>query len=260
MKQPDETREDAPAGKAGDVDVVILGAGINGAGLFRDLCAQGINCFIVDKADFGSGTSAAPSRLIHGGLKYLETGEFGLVAQSTLERNLLLEERAALCQPAADGHPDLFLGQGHVGGAAHAARLDQRAAQPRRHPYQDRPDDLRFLWLAAPGDAAPPAGRAKQGVARHAGPDRIDRRHRHLLRRQDQPPRAAGGRTDRRRAGGQCRLQRGQLHVADLRLERGADVQAGQWRRVFAAAEAGRQRRRAHGSTMSTPRSARRRK
>jgi glycerol-3-phosphate dehydrogenase len=73
-----------------DVDVVILGAGVNGAGLFRDLCAQGVDCVIVDKADFGSGTSSAPSRLIHGGLKYLETGEFGLVAQSTLERNLLL--------------------------------------------------------------------------------------------------------------------------------------------------------------------------
>lgn len=75
----------------GDVDVVILGAGVNGAGLFRDLCAQGVNCLIVDKSDFGSGTSAAPSRLIHGGLKYLETGEFGLVAQSALERNLLLK-------------------------------------------------------------------------------------------------------------------------------------------------------------------------
>ncbi len=74
----------------GAVDVVILGGGVNGAGLFRDLCAQGICCLLVDKGDFGSGTSAAPSRLIHGGLKYLETGEFGLVAQSTLERNLLL--------------------------------------------------------------------------------------------------------------------------------------------------------------------------
>ncbi|MCV3738991.1 glycerol-3-phosphate dehydrogenase/oxidase [Rhizobium sp. TRM96647] len=73
------------------VDVVILGAGVNGAGLFRDLSLQGVSCLIVDKADFGSGTSAAPSRLIHGGLKYLETGEFGLVAQSTLERNLLLK-------------------------------------------------------------------------------------------------------------------------------------------------------------------------
>ena len=71
-------------------EVVIFGAGVNGAGLFRDLCEQGVECLIVDKGDFGSGASAAPSRLIHGGLKYLETGEFRLVAQSTLERNLLL--------------------------------------------------------------------------------------------------------------------------------------------------------------------------
>ena len=96
---------DNPAGRlaamaaTGEVDVVILGAGINGAGLFRDLCAQGVSCLIVDKADFGSGTSAAPSRLIHGGLKYLETGEFGLVAQSTLERNLLLRNAPHCVEP-----------------------------------------------------------------------------------------------------------------------------------------------------------------
>lgn len=82
-----------------DVDVLILGAGINGAGLFRDLCEQGLRCVIVDKGDFGSGTSAAPSRLIHGGIKYLETGEFGLVAQSTLERNLLLRNAPHCVEP-----------------------------------------------------------------------------------------------------------------------------------------------------------------
>ncbi|GAB5511404.1 MAG: glycerol-3-phosphate dehydrogenase/oxidase [Hyphomicrobiales bacterium] len=82
-----------------EVDVVVIGAGINGAGLFRDLCEQGISCLIVDKADYGSGTSAAPSRLIHGGLKYLETGEFGLVAQSTLERNLLLRNAPHCVSP-----------------------------------------------------------------------------------------------------------------------------------------------------------------
>jgi glycerol-3-phosphate dehydrogenase len=84
-----------------DIDVLILGAGINGAGLFRDLCEQGLDCVIVDKADYGSGTSAAPSRLIHGGLKYLETGEFGLVAQSTLERNLLLRNAPHRVEPLA---------------------------------------------------------------------------------------------------------------------------------------------------------------
>lgn len=82
-----------------DAEVVIVGAGINGAGLFRDLCEQGVRCVIVDKADFGSGTSAAPSRLIHGGLKYLETGELGLVAQSTLERNLLLRNAPHCVKP-----------------------------------------------------------------------------------------------------------------------------------------------------------------
>lgn len=82
-----------------DIDVLILGAGINGAGLFRDLCEQGVTCAIVDKGDYGGGTSAAPSRLIHGGIKYLETGELRLVAQSTLERNLLLKNAPHLVKP-----------------------------------------------------------------------------------------------------------------------------------------------------------------
>lgn len=99
-------------GLPGDVDVVILGAGINGAGLFRDLSAQGVSCCIVDKADFGSGTSAAPSRLIHGGLKYLETGEFGLVAQSTLERNLLLKNAPHYVSPLPTVIPIFSWGKG----------------------------------------------------------------------------------------------------------------------------------------------------
>lgn len=73
------------------VSVLIVGGGINGAGLFRDLSLQGVDCLLIDKTDFASGASCAPSRLIHGGVKYLETGEFRLVAESTLERNLLLK-------------------------------------------------------------------------------------------------------------------------------------------------------------------------
>jgi glycerol-3-phosphate dehydrogenase len=71
-------------------DVVIIGAGINGCGLFRELALQGIRVLLIEREDFCAGASCAPSRLIHGGIKYLETGEFRLVAQSTLERNLLL--------------------------------------------------------------------------------------------------------------------------------------------------------------------------
>ncbi len=71
--------------------VVIVGGGINGCGLFRDLCEQGLDVLLIERTDFCSGASAAPSRLIHGGIKYLETGEFRLVGQSARERNLLLK-------------------------------------------------------------------------------------------------------------------------------------------------------------------------
>jgi len=76
------------------VSVLIVGGGINGAATFRDLALQGVDCLIVEKGDWCGGASAAPSRLIHGGLKYLETGEFRLVAESTRERNLLLRNAA----------------------------------------------------------------------------------------------------------------------------------------------------------------------
>ncbi|GBQ83768.1 glycerol-3-phosphate dehydrogenase/oxidase [Asaia krungthepensis] len=80
-------------------DVTIIGAGINGVGLFRELAMQGINVLLIDRDDICAGASAAPSRLIHGGIKYLETGEFRLVAQSTLERNLLLRNAPHLVTP-----------------------------------------------------------------------------------------------------------------------------------------------------------------
>ncbi len=70
--------------------VLIIGAGINGCGTFRDLCLQGVDCLLVDRVDVCSGASAAPSRLIHGGIKYLETNEFRLVRESAIERNRLL--------------------------------------------------------------------------------------------------------------------------------------------------------------------------
>ena len=70
--------------------VLIVGAGINGCGTFRDLCLQGVDCLLIDRSDICSGASAAPSRLIHGGIKYLETNEFRLVKESAMERNRLL--------------------------------------------------------------------------------------------------------------------------------------------------------------------------
>ena len=60
-------------------DIVIIGGGANGTGLYRDLSLQGIPTLLLEKGDYSSGTSASPSRLAHGGLRYLETGEVSLV-------------------------------------------------------------------------------------------------------------------------------------------------------------------------------------
>ena len=70
--------------------VLIIGGGVIGAGLFRELALQGVEALLVDRSDFSSGCSAAPSRMIHGGWRYLEFGESKLVQQSVTERNLLL--------------------------------------------------------------------------------------------------------------------------------------------------------------------------
>jgi len=74
-----------------DCEVLILGGGVNGTGLLRELALQGIHAVLVDKADFSAGASSKSSRMIHGGLRYLENAEFRLVSESVLERNRLLK-------------------------------------------------------------------------------------------------------------------------------------------------------------------------
>ncbi|HOD80618.1 MAG: Aerobic glycerol-3-phosphate dehydrogenase [Planctomycetes bacterium ADurb.Bin126] len=79
--------------------VVILGGGINGAGLLRELALQGIPCLLVDKADFAAGATSKSSRMIHGGLRYLENREFALVRESLYERNRLLDNAPHYVSP-----------------------------------------------------------------------------------------------------------------------------------------------------------------
>ncbi|MFC5409790.1 FAD-dependent oxidoreductase [Larkinella bovis] len=81
------------------VPVLIIGAGINGAGLLRELSLQGIDAVLIDKGDFMSGASAAPSRMIHGGLRYLENRETRLVKESLAERNRLLRNAPHYVKP-----------------------------------------------------------------------------------------------------------------------------------------------------------------
>src|SRR6266850_3299764 len=73
-----------------EFDLIIIGAGINGAGVARDAAMRGLKVLLLDKGDIGSGTSSWTTRLIHGGLRYLEHGEFGLVRESLREREALM--------------------------------------------------------------------------------------------------------------------------------------------------------------------------
>jgi len=82
-----------------EVSVLVVGGGINGAGLFRELALQGVDVLLVEKSDFGAGASGASSRMIHGGLRYLEFGEFQLVKESVRERNLLLQNAPHFVRP-----------------------------------------------------------------------------------------------------------------------------------------------------------------
>ncbi|RCS62203.1 glycerol-3-phosphate dehydrogenase/oxidase [Microbacterium sp. JB110] len=76
--------------EAGRTSVVVIGGGINGISTFRDLALQGVDVVLVERSDFASGASAASSHMVHGGIRYLENGEFRLVRESVQERNRLL--------------------------------------------------------------------------------------------------------------------------------------------------------------------------
>ena len=82
-----------------EVPVLIVGGGINGVGLLRELALQGVDALLVDKSDFCSGTSSASTRVIHGGLRYLENGQFRLVKESLRERNRLMKNAPHYVRP-----------------------------------------------------------------------------------------------------------------------------------------------------------------
>ena len=77
--------------QAGRTSVLIIGGGINGVGTFRDLSLQGIDVTLIERGDYCQGASGASSHMIHGGIRYLENGEFRLVRESVVERNALLK-------------------------------------------------------------------------------------------------------------------------------------------------------------------------
>jgi glycerol-3-phosphate dehydrogenase len=98
-------------------DVLVVGGGITGAGLALDLAARGLRTALIERDDWAAATSSASSRLVHGGLRYLERFELGLVRDSCLERGLLLRNAAGLVWP------ENFVFPLHRGGATGRVKL-----------------------------------------------------------------------------------------------------------------------------------------
>ncbi len=86
--------------RAGTFDLLVIGGGINGAGIARDAAMRGLRVALIEKGDFASGTSSKSSKLIHGGIRYLQMGDFRLVRTACRERDLLRRRLAPhLVQP-----------------------------------------------------------------------------------------------------------------------------------------------------------------
>ncbi len=81
------------------MDLLVIGGGITGAGIARDAALRGIRTALIEKGDFGAGTSSHSSRLVHGGLRYLEQGDFRLVFEASRERRVLLAIAPHLVRP-----------------------------------------------------------------------------------------------------------------------------------------------------------------
>src|SRR5215510_14356491 len=82
-------------------DLLVIGGGITGCGIARDAALRGLTVALVEKDDFASGTSSRSSRLIHGGVRYLEHGHLHLVFESSAERRRLLQLAPHLVRPLA---------------------------------------------------------------------------------------------------------------------------------------------------------------
>ncbi|MBF7731405.1 glycerol-3-phosphate dehydrogenase/oxidase [Pseudomonas sp. N040] len=82
-----------------DWDLIVVGGGISGAGILREAARRGWSCLLLEQRDFAWGTSSRSSKMVHGGLRYIAKGQFGLTRDSVRERQRLLEEAPGLVDP-----------------------------------------------------------------------------------------------------------------------------------------------------------------
>jgi len=109
--------------------VLIAGGGINGISTFRELALQGIPAIIVERDDWCQAASGALSRMIHGGLRYLETGEFGLVKESVIERDRLLKNASHYVFPLRTTVPVENFSGGMINATRRFLRLSDKPAR-----------------------------------------------------------------------------------------------------------------------------------
>jgi glycerol-3-phosphate dehydrogenase len=110
-------------------DVLVIGGGINGISVFRELALQGIDVLLVERSDYCSGASAALSRMVHGGLRYLENGEFKLVRESLEERDRLLANAPHYVSPLMTTVPVFDVFSGVANGAVRFLGLTRRPSR-----------------------------------------------------------------------------------------------------------------------------------
>ncbi len=143
-------------------DVLIIGGGINGLATFRDLALQGVDVALVERSDFVSGASSASSHMIHGGIRYLENGEFRLVHEAVDRAQRAAADRTALraarCRRRSrSSRPSPGSSARRCGSSAMASASHTRA---RCRADQDRARDLRLVLARRRAGAAPRVPRA----------------------------------------------------------------------------------------------------
>ena len=130
-------RKALPGLFAREWDIVIVGGGITGAGILLEAARRGLTALLVEQRDFAWGTSSRSSKLVHGGLRYLKEGKFGLTRESVRERQALLREAAGLVEPQSFAFGD-YAGRkpGRRLFLAGLALYDWMAGQRARHYFK----------------------------------------------------------------------------------------------------------------------------
>jgi len=168
-------REQALASLSADpFDVVVVGGGITGAGVALDAASRGYSVALVERADYASGTSSRSSKLIHGGLRYLQNFDLGLVREALLERSLMVELAPHLVRPlplvvsSFEGdRPDRLMG---VGLNLYDVMAVERLRSPRGRRARTRARSTTAESPAGmPNEDGRDRGRRRRGVTARAG-------------------------------------------------------------------------------------------